>query len=201
MHRWTRLVFHPDAGGGDGGTPPAGDPAEPPKADPPAEQPKTFDAAYVEKLRKEAAEARVKAKRADELEAKVKAFEDAQKSEAEKVAERLADSEKRAEQAERALLRRQAADAAGLAPEFADRLTGSTAEELAEDAQKFSELVKGNRPEPKPTDGLPGDVPRGARKGENDLSADEVKRLAKENPAEFNRRFDAGQIPASALGA
>ncbi len=197
MHNWKRILLRPDDGGGEGAPP---EPVEPP-AEPPADAPKTFDAAYVEKLRKEAAESRIKAKRADELEAKVKAFEDEQKTEAEKTAERLADSEKRAEKAELALLRRQAADAAGLAPEFADRLTGSTAEELAADAESFSELVKGNRPEPKPTDGLPDDVPRGAKKSGDPLSPDEAKRLARENPAEFNRRFDAGQIPASALGA
>lgn len=32
------------------------------------------------------------------------------------------------------------------------------------------------------------------------MSRDEVAALARENPAEFNRRFEAGEIPASALG-
>jgi hypothetical protein len=196
-----RTLFSPDDGGGDGTTPTPTPVPEATSETPPADAPKTFDAAYVEKLRKENAEARIKAKRADELEAKVKAYEDEQKTEAEKAAERLADYEKRAEKAELALLRRQAADAAGLAPEFADRLTGTTAEELAEDAKSFSELVKGNRPDPKPTDGLPDDFQRGAKKTSDSLSPDEAKRLARENPTEFNRRFEAGQIPASALGA
>lgn len=48
-----------------------------------------------------------------------------------------------------------------------------------------------------------GSVPAGdgdGGKGSSAPTLEEIKRLAREDPAEFNRRFEAGELPASALG-
>lgn len=86
-------------GGTGGTTDPPTDPPAPP-ADPPAdpEKGKTYDAAYVAELRKEAAGHR---KRAQDAEAKLKAKEDAELSETEKRERDLKDATKRAEEAEK----------------------------------------------------------------------------------------------------
>lgn len=193
-----------------GGSPELDPPAEPPAGDPPSDppktedEPKTFDAEYVQGLRAQAASYRTKAKRAEELEQQLQEIEDAKKSDLEKAQARVADLEQRAKDAELALLRRRVADETKLAPSFADRLRGSTEEELRADAEALQQLVAGQQPKPteppKPGEGLPTDVPRGTSpSGNHTISADEARRLAKENPTEFNRLFDEGKLPAEAL--
>ncbi|WP_280193825.1 hypothetical protein [Nocardia farcinica] len=84
------------------------------------------------------------------LEAKVKAFEDAQKTEAERTAERIAALEKDAAKA----LRYEAAEKAELPLSLAARLNGSTLEELIADAGQLKQLMGINAPDtpaPAPT--------------------------------------------------
>jgi hypothetical protein len=106
-------------------------PAEP---TPEVAEPTTFDADYVARLRKEAADYRTKAKANADAAKRLQEIEDANKSEAEKVAERLATAERRATAAERKALLLQVASEKGLTPKQAARLQGETAEELAADA-------------------------------------------------------------------
>jgi hypothetical protein len=82
-------------------------------------------------------------KRLKELEPlaqKYREFEDSQKSEVERLTERLTAAEQRAQQAESAGLRMQVAAAKGLTPEQAARLQGATRDELEADADQLRAL-------------------------------------------------------------
>ena len=72
-------------------------------------EPKTFDAEYVEKLRKENAKYRTEAKANADAAKRLTEIEEANKSEADKVAERLAKAEQSAREAEARALRREVA--------------------------------------------------------------------------------------------
>lgn len=98
-------------------------------------------------------------KEAETLRLRLKEFEDRDKSEAEKVAERLAAAEDRASKAETDLIRMEVAAAKGLTPAQAKRLVGATREELETDADELvatftpasnanSESAKNVRPTP-----------------------------------------------------
>ena len=87
--------------------------------------------------------------------------EDADKTEAQKAAERAAQAEERAKSAEAQLARMKVAAAKGLSPSMAGRLVGETEEELEADAD---ELLKELRPATGA--GRTGDTP-GARPREN----------------------------------
>ena len=76
---------------------------------PPEGEPKTFDAEYVEKLRKEAAKYRTEAKANAGAAQRLAEIEEASKTEAEKAAERLAKAEQTAKDAEALVLRREVA--------------------------------------------------------------------------------------------
>jgi len=76
---------------------------------PPEGEPKTFDAEYVEKLRKEAAKYRTEAKANAGAAQRLAEIEEANKTEAEKAAERLAKAEQTAKDAEARVLRREVA--------------------------------------------------------------------------------------------
>lgn len=80
--------------------------------------------------------------RAEALAAKVKEYEDRDKSEQEKLEERAGEAESRAQKAEKALLRFRVAATKGLPAELADRLQGDSEDELNEDADRLLELVK-----------------------------------------------------------
>ncbi|MEU9515912.1 hypothetical protein [Micromonospora sp. NPDC048169] len=71
------------------------------------------------------------------LAAQVKAFEDAQKTESQKTADRIADLEKDAAKA----IRYEAAEKSGLPLSLASRLSGSTLDELIADAEELKQLV------------------------------------------------------------
>ncbi|MGW4119880.1 hypothetical protein [Nocardia sp. NPDC004711] len=71
--------------------------------------------------------------------AAVKAYEDAKKTDAEKQAERIAGLEKDAAKA----LRYEAAEKAGLSLSLAQRLNGSTLDEMIADAKEFKALIGG----------------------------------------------------------
>jgi hypothetical protein len=141
------------AGGATEDAPPAADdPSTPPAddmpADAPADQPPADLSAEVEKWKAMARKHEGNAKANAEAARKLAEIEDAAKSEAERLAEQATKAEQRATQAETALARLRVASSKGLPPELADRLVGSTEEELAEDADRLLTLVK-------PSDGTP----------------------------------------------
>jgi hypothetical protein len=110
-------------------------------------------------------------KEARALAAKVKEYEDRDKSEQEKLEERATTAEQRAAAAERQLLRFEVATAKSLPPALADRLQGDTKKALEEDADRLLELVK---PSGKPT----GDIDAGRGEGGGDASMNDLMRAA-----------------------
>jgi hypothetical protein len=81
-------------------------------------------------------------KEAETLRLKLQEFEDRDKTEAEKVAERAKTAEDRATQAESRALRLEVAFEKGLTPAQAKRLVGATREELEADADELLETFK-----------------------------------------------------------
>lgn len=73
---------------------------------------------------------------------KLAALEESQKTEAQKIAERAEQAEKRAAESERDLARYKVAVLKKLPAELAERLRGDTAEELAADADALLALLK-----------------------------------------------------------
>lgn len=94
----------------------------------------SFDREYVEKLRRENAAAR---KARQDAEAKIKEFEDRDKSEHEKVAERAKTAEERADRAELKALRLTIGQRKGLAPEIAELLNGTDEKEMSDHADRL----------------------------------------------------------------
>lgn len=109
------------------------DPDDPDPGDvnPEPGDPKTFDAAYVKKIRGEAARYRREAREAT---ARAKEFEDRDKTEAQKLEERATGAEQRANAAELDLARTRVALRKGLTEQQAKRLIGETEEQLEADA-------------------------------------------------------------------
>lgn len=128
----------PPTGQEPGGTKPGQTPANQTTEPKPAEEPRTFDEAYVKKLRDEAAEQRTKAKA---LEAKVQEFEDRDKSETERLNERLKGAETRADTAEARVLRYEIAADRGLDLKAADFLSGSSREDIETKADELSQML------------------------------------------------------------
>lgn len=94
-----------------------------------------------------------------ELEAKLKAYEDRDKSEAEKTAERLAKLEEDSKTGTAKAMRYEIALDKGLPKALAERLQGSTREELEADADELLKLVgeqKPASPKPDPSQGHGG---------------------------------------------
>ena len=117
------------------------------------DEPKTFDADYVAKLRQEAARYRTEAKANAEAAKKLSEIEDAQKSEVEKAAERIAELEKQASEAQREALRFKVASKHGISDEDADLfLTGSDEETLTKQAERLAARYEdaGKPRQPKP---------------------------------------------------
>jgi hypothetical protein len=103
-------------------------------------------------LAKERKAARDATKRAAALEAQVRDFEQAQMTEAEKVAARLTEFEARAVAAETRLLRFEVAAERGLDPKFADLLTGGDRDQMEANADRLLELAKAATPTPTAAD-------------------------------------------------
>jgi len=101
------------------------------------------NALTAERAKAKQAEARAKA-----AEAKVKAFEDRDKTEQQKLAERAEQAEKAAADAQVRLLRLTVGAQKGLVAALAERLQGTTEEEMAADADRLLEAVKPGRPDP-----------------------------------------------------
>lgn len=100
----------------------------PPVEAPPQDgEPKTFDADYVRKLRDESAKYRTAAKANEDAAKRLAEIEEANKTEAQKLADRLAAAEAKALAAEVKALRSEIAQAKGVP---AGLLTGSTEDEL-----------------------------------------------------------------------
>lgn len=87
-------------------------------------------------------EKRAAEKRAAELEAKLKEFEDRDKTESTRAIERAEAAEKAAAAAEARALRLEVASERGLTPAQAKRLVGETREELEADASELLETFK-----------------------------------------------------------
>jgi len=104
----------------------------------PAQEAKTFDEKYVRELRKQAAEART---RANEAEEKLQEIADRDKSETERLTEKVSATEARAQEAELKLLRYEVAGDRGLDMKAAAFLTGATREEIQERADELAELL------------------------------------------------------------
>lgn len=96
-------------------------------------------------LQEERRKAREATKQLTELQARLKEFEDRDKTELEKLTEAHQTAEQRATAAERALARYRVATAKGIPAELVDRLQGSTEDELAEDADRLLTLIGARR--------------------------------------------------------
>jgi len=122
------------------------------------EQPETFDADYVAKLRKEAAKYRNEAKANAEAAKRLAEYEDAQKSAEERAAEREAAAEKRIAEAEARAARRDIAIEHRLSPEDAALLDDLTDEDAM---QRLAARLAANggprSPRPDPNQGRAGD--------------------------------------------
>ena len=129
------------------------------------QEPQTFDAEYVKGLRAEAAKHRNDAKAARDAAAKaaadLKAAQDAGKSEVEKLAEKVAGLEKTAADAQHRAACLDVVTRKGLPAELADRLRGTTIEELEADADKLAPLVAAGQQQPRP--GSFGGGPQGGQ--------------------------------------
>ena len=93
------------------------------------------------KANEEAKKHRLKAKELEPLAAKAKELEDAQKTEQERLTEKLTASEKRAVEAELKAARLEVAADKGLPQSSVKFLTGTTVEELAQSADELLELL------------------------------------------------------------
>lgn len=121
-------------------------------------EPKTFDADYVEKLRKEAAKYRTEAKANADAARKLAEIEDANKTEQQKLAERLQAAESAAQQAQAEALRFKIATKFGVSDEDADLfLTGTDEETLTKQAERLAarseDAGKPRAPKPDPNQG------------------------------------------------
>lgn len=140
-------------------TPPAGEiPPAPPAGE---SQPKTYDEAYVKKLRDEAASLRVKNRDYEKAEEERKA---ASLSEIEREKQARTKAEAELADARRALMVRDAATKHGLDPDVYEFLTGSDEAAIQAQAEKLAAKIKAA---PKPND-LPG---AGARNPANESGA------------------------------
>lgn len=100
-----------------------------------------------ERKAKSAAERQAKAaqKQIDDLSKKLKAYEDRDKSESDRLTERATAAEKQAADAQTQLLRYEVAASKKLPSEWAARLQGSTQEELEADADQLLETLAGQQ--------------------------------------------------------
>jgi hypothetical protein len=137
-----------------------------PKPDPkdePKDTPKDLGEAGKKALDEERKARREAEKQANELKTKLQELEDKDKSEGQKLADRAAAAEKRAEESEARILRLEVGAAKGLTPAQARRLVGSTKEELESDADSLLDDFKPADDKPsgsRPKERLrPGSVP------------------------------------------
>lgn len=112
---------------------------------------KTFDAEYVDKLRKESAKYRTEAKANAEAAKRLAELEESQKTEAQKQAEKIAELERQIEGATVQAVRARMAAKYQIDPEDADLfLTGSDEETVEAQAKRLSERVSVSKNNPPP---------------------------------------------------
>ena len=126
----------------------------------------------------------------EEAQKRIKEFEDRDKTEQERLADEAAAAKAEVEKHKNENLRLRVAAEKNLPADLIDRLQGDNLEDLLADADKFLELMK-------PAEAT--DFDGGSRATAKAPSRDEIVRLAKEDPVEFNRRVDAGEISAADL--
>jgi hypothetical protein len=132
---------------------------EPPEGEQQPES-KTFDADYVANLRREAAKYRTEAKANADAAAKLAQLEEAQKTEAEKLTDRVAAAERERDAARVEALRTKVGSAQRLPAAVADLLQGSTEEELTAHAAVIAaEFDKWSKDNSRPR----GDLDQGGR--------------------------------------
>lgn len=120
-------------------TDPSAEPAEPQAGD----EPKVFDAEYVKKIRADTAKYRTEAKANAAAAEELAQIKEAQKTEAQKAADRLAEAEAKATAAEAAAVRWKVAAKYGVSDEDADLfLTGTDEETLTKQAQRLTGLAE-----------------------------------------------------------
>ena len=139
-------------------------------------EPRTFDADYVAKLRQEAAKYRTEAKANADAAKRLAEIEEAQKSEAQKLADRLAAAEAKAQEAELRALRSDVSREKGVP---ADLLTGTTAEELNAAADRLL-AFRGEAPKPPvaPRGDWQGNVGEPIGNGVSQLSREDIKGMS-----------------------
>lgn len=126
-----------------------GNPESGPETPPEGEEPKTFGADYVKKLRDEAAKYRTEAKANADAAARLAEIEDADKSEQQKLTDQLTKITAERDEAVTSAARLRVAVSKGVPAELVDRLRGDTEDELAADADKLLALVvKDETPRP-----------------------------------------------------
>ena len=138
----------------------------------------TFDAEYVSKLRSENAKYRTEAKANADAAAKLAAIEEASKTEAQKLADRLAAAEAKAAESELKALRAEVAQTKGVP---AALLTGSNADELTAAADALI-AFRGEAPKlpAAPSAAGQGKVGEPVGAGAPQLTADDLKRMTAE---------------------
>src|SRR5690606_3514544 len=100
--------------------------------------------------------------------------------------------------AERRAVLAETAQAQGVPADILAGPASTAPEDLAAHAERVKAFASAQKEET-PSGATPvGDG--GARPRPTEATASEMRRLAREDPAEFNRRFDAGEVPAGALG-
>jgi hypothetical protein len=122
---------------GDDGQPPVGTPTPTPDAEN-GQEPKSYDQAYVQQLRNEAAKHR---REAAASAAKLKEIEDANLTEAQKTQQRAEAAEARAAKLERDLMRTKIAARHQLPDVLADRLMGDDETAMEADAKVLAKLM------------------------------------------------------------
>lgn len=124
------------------GEPPASEGQEPAEGEtnPEGQEPKgkSYSQTYVQQLRREAAGSRT---RVSELEERLQEFEDRDKTEMQRLTDRIGEFERRATDAEVRLLRYEIAAEHGFGPEAAAFLSGNTREELELRAEELAKLL------------------------------------------------------------
>lgn len=103
--------------------------------------------AELAKVRAEAAARRVENRELKAAQEELQKYKDAEKTELERVTERAAQAESRLQSLTVEKLAREAAVAAGLAPELAEFLKGTTEEELAASAEALANKTKSTAPD------------------------------------------------------
>lgn len=125
------------------------------------DDPKTFDADYVQKLRAEAAKYRTEAKANADAAERLAAYEESQKTESQKLSDAKSAAENEAKAARAEALRWRIAAKHGITDEDAETfLTGTDEESLVRQAERLAALAKS--PE---TTGPRADLSQGARGG------------------------------------